>query len=120
MDLEKLRLGRKLTRCSDDWIKPLNVSDLKNAAARLCSVGQSARLFDCRSDGLFNEHIDSVLEKIYSYAGVIYGRYGETDRIDFSKQIAVISEWSGFVQCSDFFGSLFLDIDDAHQFHARK
>src|SRR5262245_16643389 len=117
MDLEKLRLRRKLTRCGDDWIKPLNVSDLKDAAARLCSVGQSARMIDCRSDGLFNENIDSVFEEIYSYAGVIYGRYGETDRIDFSKQIAIISERSGFVQYGDFFCSLFLDIDDAHQFH---
>jgi hypothetical protein len=114
VDFEKLRLCCKFARLSDNGIESFDMANLQHALARRGGVNQSAGLFQCRSHGFFNQHIDSVLKKVNPYPGVIRGGDCQARRVDPAEQFAIIRERRGFAERGDFLGSGFLDVGDAH------
>jgi hypothetical protein len=120
VNLEKLWLGCQLPSCCNYRIEPLYVADLKHTLVKRGSIDQNSSFFQRRSNRLFNEHVNPMLEKIDSYLSMIYGGNSKTRRIDPAKELPIICESSGLAQFGGFIRSRIQDVNDADKLHARK
>ena len=78
------------------WIESFGMAHLQNRVTRLRRCDHLISFVDSARDRLFDQHVHARLKQSAGNFAMRFGRYRETDRIDFADQSAPIGRACGF------------------------